>query len=206
MSIQPILKLFSLVFLLGLTLHAGAQAQVGAVSKGSYQLSSGDVLRISVYGEPDLSFEEIRLNDAGTFSYPFLGEVNAAGKTPRQVEQEITEELKNGYLRDPRVSISVINYREFYISGEVKQPGGYPYQPGLTLDRAIALAGGLTERASTRRITIVRGSSDSRESERATLSTLVKPGDTITIDQILLTEPSRTSNAFSKPTNPNPRA
>ena len=187
MSIQPILKALSLLLMLGLAMHAGAQQaaqpQVGAVSKGSYQLSSGDVLRISVYGEPDLSFEEVRLNDAGTFSYPFLGEVNAAGKTPRQVENEITEQLKNGYLRDPRVSISVINYREFYISGEVKQPGGYPYQPGLTLDRAIALAGGLTERASTRRITIVRGSDQNRESERASLSTLVKPGDTITIDQ-----------------------
>lgn len=187
MLIQPILKAISMILLLGLSLAASAQQavqpQAAAVSKGSYELSSGDVLRISVYGEPDLSFEEIRLNDAGTFSYPFLGEVNAAGKTPREIEQIITNELKNGYLVDPRVSISVTSYREFYISGEVNQPGGYPYQPGLTLDRAIALAGGLTERASTRRITIVRGSDQQRESERATLSTLVKPGDTITIDQ-----------------------
>lgn len=155
----------------------------GAFANTQYQLNSGDVIRVNVFGEPDLSFAEIRLTDAGTFSYPFVGEVNASGKTPSQIERLLTEALKDGYLVDPRVSVSVINYREFYISGEVKAPGGYPFQPGLTLDRAIALAGGLTERASTRRITIIRGSDESRSAERASLSTLVKPGDTITIDQ-----------------------
>jgi polysaccharide biosynthesis/export protein VpsN len=155
----------------------------GAYANTQYQLSSGDVIRINVFGEPDLSFAEIRLTDAGTFSYPFVGEVNASGKTPSQIERLLVEALKDGYLMDPRVSVSVINYREFYISGEVKSPGGYPFQPGLTLDRAIALAGGLTERASTRRITIIRGSDESRSAERASLSTMVKPGDTITIDQ-----------------------
>ena len=175
MSIQHILRAATILLLLGLSLQATANTQ--------YRLSSGDVLRISVFGEPDLTFEEIRLNDAGTFSYPFIGAVEAKGKTPREIEDLITKSLKEGYLVDPRVSVSVINYREFYISGEVKQPGGYPYQPGLTLDRAIALAGGLTERASTRRITIIRGSDENRAAERASLSTIVQPGDTITIDQ-----------------------
>jgi protein involved in polysaccharide export with SLBB domain len=81
------------------------------------------------------------------------------------------------------VSVSIINYREFYISGEVNSPGGYPFQPGLTLDRAIALAGGLTERASKRRITIIRGGDKRETIEKAALNTTVKPGDTITIDQ-----------------------
>lgn len=179
MSIQQIFRLLSAVFFLGFAAQVSAQATSG----GQYQLNSGDVIRVSVFGEPELSFEEVRLNDAGTFSYPFLGEVNAAGKTPSQIEKIIAEGLKDGFLVDPRVSVSVANYREFYISGEVNRPGGYPFQPGLTLDRAIALAGGLTERASTRRITIVRGSDDSRTSERASLSTIVRPGDTINIDQ-----------------------
>src|SRR5690606_22843667 len=133
--------------------------------------------------EPDLTFEEIRLTDAGTFTFPFIGEVDANGKTTGEVREVLTEKLKAGYLIDPRVSVSVLNYREFYIAGQVKLPGGYPYQPGLALDRAIALAGGLTERASTNRMTIVRGSEGSRQAEKATMDTLVRPGDTINIDE-----------------------
>lgn len=176
MSVHHLFKAFSLLLMLAFA--AGAQANP------QYRLSSGDVIKISVFGEPDLSFEEIRLNDAGNFSYPFLGTVDAKDKTAADIERIITERLKaDGYLVDPRVSVAVTTYREFYISGEVKSPGGYPYQPGLTLDRAIALAGGLTERASTKRITISRGNGESRAEEKATLDTLVKPGDTITIDQ-----------------------
>jgi polysaccharide export outer membrane protein len=175
MSAKAILNSLALILLLGLTLSSQANTQ--------YQLSSGDIIKISVFGEPDLSYAEIRLTDAGTFTYPFIGEIDAKGKTPSEIQRLITEELKKGYLVDPRVSVSVLTYREFYISGEVKTPGGYPYQPGLTLDRAIALAGGLTERASTKRITVIRGSDSNRKVEKASLDTQVYPGDTITIDQ-----------------------
>jgi len=167
--------------ILGLILLNGSTAL--AESNSTYKLASGDVIRINVFAEPDLSFEEVRLNDAGIFSYPFLGEIRARGKTAAEVEQTLTERLKGDYLVDPRVSVSVLSYREFFISGEVKQPGGYKFQPGLTLRRAVALAGGLTERASTSRITIIRDQDSSRTPERATLDTLVMPGDTITIDQ-----------------------
>lgn len=158
-------------------------ASAGASANSQYQLGSGDIIRVSVHGEPDLSFEEIRLTDAGTFTFPFIGEVNARGKTTGEIQRLLAERLQEGYLIHPRVSVSVVTYREFYISGEVKLPGGYPYQPGLTLDRAIALAGGLTERASTRRISIIRGNDETRTAEKASLSTIVRPGDTITIDQ-----------------------
>lgn len=174
MRIPNIFKFLSLLLLLALSATASA---------AQYKLGSGDVIRISVHGEPDLSFEEVRLTDAGTFTFPFIGEVDANGKTPGEVRNVLVEKLKDGYLIDPRVSVSVVNYREFYISGEVKLPGGYPYQPGLTLDRAIALAGGLTERASTKRMTIVRGSEGSRAEEKATMDTQVRPGDTINIDE-----------------------
>ncbi|MCQ4313303.1 polysaccharide export protein [Pseudomonas stutzeri] len=167
-------KYLSLLLLLAFS--AGANA-------AQYQLGSGDVISVSVHGEPDLSFEEIRLTDAGTFTFPFIGEVDADGKTSGEVRNLLVEKLKDGYLIDPRVSVSVVSYREFYIAGEVKLPGGYPYQPGLTLDRAIALAGGLTERASTKRMTIVRGSEGSRAEEEATMNTRVRPGDTINIDE-----------------------
>lgn len=154
-----------------------------AFAEAQYRLSSGDTIAVNVFGENDLTFKEIVLNDNGAFSYPFLGEVVAKGLTPAQVEQQITSKLKGGYLVDPRVSVSVLKYRPFFIGGEVKLPGGYPFQPGLTLDRAIALAGGLTERASDKRISLVRGSDPKRNETKATLNTLVEPGDTINIDQ-----------------------
>lgn len=169
-----------LMTLFSVTVSAQAEELQG---NSTYKLSSGDIIRISVFGEPDLSFEETRLTDAGTFSYPFVGEVKAQGKTAAELERILTEALQGDYLVDPRVSISVLEYREFYISGEVKQPGGYKYQPGLNLRRAIALAGGLTERASTNRITVVRDQDPERKPERVALDAPVMPGDTINIDQ-----------------------
>lgn len=148
-----------------------------------YKLSAGDVININVFSEPDLTFKELRLTDAGTFSYPFIGEVKAKGKTTAEIEQLLIASLKGDYLVDPRVSVSVLEYRSFYISGEVKLPGGYPYQPGLNMRRAAALAGGLTERASTKRMTIMRDQGTSHEPIEATLDTPVMPGDTINIDQ-----------------------
>lgn len=157
----------------------------GAYADGNstYKLASGDVISINVFGETDLSFEELRLTDAGTFSYPFIGEVQGKGKTAAEIEQLLIDKLKGDYLVDPRVSVSVLKYREFFISGEVKTPGGYAFQPGLTLRRAVALAGGLTERASEQRITIIRDQDPKRKPEHATLDTQVLPGDTITIEQ-----------------------
>lgn len=159
------------------------ESNARAEGNSQYRLASGDVIRINVFGEKDLSFDELRLTDAGTFSYPFIGEVQAKDKTAVEIEQMIIDKLKSDYLIDPRVSVSVLKYREFFISGEVKSSGGFPYQPGLTVRRAAALAGGLTERASENRITIIRDSDPRRTPERATLDTMVSPGDIITIDQ-----------------------
>lgn len=161
----------------------GMGQSVAAEGNSTYKLASGDVIRIHVFSEPDLSFEELRLTDAGTFSYPFIGEVRAKGKTAAEIEKILVEKLQGDFLVDPRISISVLEYREFFISGEVKQPGGYKFQPGLTLRRAIALAGGLTERASTNRITLIRDNDDDRKPARADLDTPVMPGDSINIDQ-----------------------
>ncbi|MGE8186332.1 polysaccharide biosynthesis/export family protein [Pseudomonas sp. NPDC086278] len=166
--------LFTLVFV---------PASYAADPGTQYKLAAGDVLRITVYGEPDLSLKRIRLNDAGTFSYPFLGEISAKGLTPNQVEQIIVNGLKQGYLNDPKVSLSQIEYRSFYINGEVQKPGSYPFVPGLTLEKAIALGGGLTERASIKRVTIVRGDGGSTLTDDVTRSTTIAPGDTISIAQ-----------------------
>ena len=148
-----------------------------------YKLAAGDVLRIIVFGEPELSIKKIRLSDAGTFSYPFLGEISAKGLTPGQVEKIIVDGLKQGYLNDPKVSLSQIEYRSFYINGEVQKPGSYPFVPGLTLEKAIALGGGLTERASIKRVTIVRGDGGPTLTDAVTRNTVIAPGDTISIAQ-----------------------
>ena len=166
-------------FIVTLLMVCGAPVFAAA----QYQLSSGDSIAINVFGENDLSFKEIILNDAGAFSYPLIGEIIAKGMTPTGVEQLITSRLKGDYLVNPRVSVSVLKYRPFYISGEVKLPGGYPFQPGLTLSSAIAVAGGLTERASDKRIKIIRAVDPKRTEVRATLDTVVQPGDTINIEQ-----------------------
>lgn len=171
-------RILTLLFALWLLPTAYA-ADPGA----QYKLASGDVLRITVFGEPDLSFEEVHLNDAGTFSYPFLGEIAAKGLTPSQVEKLIVNGLKAGYLVDPKVSLSQIAYRSIYIHGEVQKPGGYPFEPGLTLEKAIALGGGLTERASIKRVTIVRGDGSPTLTDKVELSTAIAPGDTISIAQ-----------------------
>ncbi len=173
--------LFGLLMTLSsITITAQADEMQG---NATYKLSSGDIIRISVFGEPDLSVAQVRLTDAGTFSYPFVGEVSARGKTAVELERILINALSGDFLVDPRVSISVLEYREFYMIGEVKQPGNYKYQPGLNLRRAIAMAGGLTERASTKRITVVRDQDVNRKPQRINLDAPVLPGDTINIDQ-----------------------
>ena len=112
-----------------------AVAQQGNLSMSQYQLGSGDKINISVFGENDLSLE-VRLPDVGTINYPFLGEVKLVGLTAAEVEQLIYTGLKGDYLINPSVSVTITEYRPFFIDGEVKRPGGYPYQPGLTVNKA----------------------------------------------------------------------
>ena len=108
-----------------------------------YRLGAGDKLGITVFNEKELSME-VRLSDAGSFLYPFLGEVLAKNKTISDVQALLTRQLKEGYLVDPKVYVNILEYRPFFVNGEVGKPGGFPYQPGLTIRKAISLAGGLT--------------------------------------------------------------
>lgn len=144
----------------------------------TYRLGPGDEIKIQVYDESDLSMS-LRLDQSGTFDYPYLGTLSAKGKTLSQLKTEITNGLLQDILVNPSVNVSVVTYRDFYIGGEVKSSGGYPYQPGLTVKQAITLAGGLTEWASSSKFEILREGSNRPES--ANNGTLVYPGDTITI-------------------------
>ena len=146
-----------------------------------YRLGSGDLLNIQVFGEEDLSME-IRLSDAGTIAYPLLGELETLNMTIGDLSKLIENGLADGYLINPSVSITVAEYRQFFINGEVEKPGGYPYQPGLTLQKAVALAGGFSERASKPKHYIAHDG-ESTKPGLAKLNTQIQPGDIITIEQ-----------------------
>jgi polysaccharide export outer membrane protein len=158
----------------------GVQAQTDVAVSG-YQLGSGDLVRIQVYGESDLSVDA-RVTETGMIAYPFLGQIQLLGKTLDQVQQAITRGLRGDYLVDPKVSVTILEYRQIFINGEVKSPGGFAYQPGLTVRKAISLAGGFTERASKNKISIIAEKLPNTQ-RAATLNTPVSPGDIITVEQ-----------------------
>lgn len=147
-----------------------------------YKLGTGDQIRIQVFGEDDLTLET-RVGDSGKVSYPFVGDVQVAGLSLAELERTIVAGLKPDYLLDPSVNVSVVEYRPFFIYGEVKKPGGYPFQPGLTVEKAVALAEGFTERASRNRIVVVHDDDPAGTKQDARINTALRPGDTVTIEQ-----------------------
>lgn len=147
-----------------------------------YSLGSGDVIRITVFGQDDLTVET-RLSNIGVIRYPFLGDIRLVGRSLSEVEAFIDNGLRGDYLVDPSVSVTVLEYRPFFINGEVSKPGGYPYQPGLTVEKAAALAGGYTERASKNAVSIRRSITGNEVSIEVSPSEIVMPGDIITVPQ-----------------------
>lgn len=146
----------------------------------TYRLGSGDEIRIIVFGEEDLSGEFV-VDGSGAVSLPLVGEVNALGKTVQEFRNELEARLADGYLADPRVSAEVLNFRPFYILGEVTQSGEYPYTDGLTVMNAVARAGGFTYRANTRVAFIQRAGTNGEVEVELTPTLRVMPGDTIRI-------------------------
>lgn len=147
---------------------------------GEYKLGAGDQLRVTVFGEAELSGEYV-LDGTGVVSMPLIGDVAALNLTVREFQRALEQSFANGYLRNPRVSAEVLNYRPFYILGEVRQPGEYPYTNGLTVLNAIATAGGFTYRANDN-VVMIKGAEDSQEYRvRLEPTTKIMPGDTIRI-------------------------
>lgn len=147
-----------------------------------YTLSTGDQVRITVFGQENLS-GEFEVDGSGTFSMPLIGQVDAEGLTVPQLEDQIAEQLAAGYLIDPRVSAEVANYRPFYILGEVRNPGEYPYTNGLTVLEAVASAGGFTYRARKNTVFIRGAEAGAEETVPLTPTTRVEPGDTLRIGE-----------------------
>ncbi len=156
--------------------------QSAATSVEAYRLGSGDKLRVIVFGEPDLS-GEFEVDGSGAFSMPLVGQLDAFQVTVRDLEQKIADKLKQGYLIDPRVSVEVLNYRPFYIVGEVKEGGEFPFVSGMHVLKAIAIAGGYTYRANTQRVYITRKGAAAEIEMPASQGTAVFPGDVIRIPE-----------------------
>lgn len=150
-----------------------------------YQLASGDQLKITVFGEPDLS-GEFSVDGQGMVSMPLVGEVSAKGLTVRQFQRAVEAKLKDGYLLEPRVAAEVLNYRPFYIYGEVNKAGNYPYVEGLTVQNAIAMAGDFTYRANRQRLCMKSSDSTVEREVLLTPNLVVRPGDTIRVRERIL--------------------
>lgn len=144
-----------------------------------YRLATGDTISIAVYQEADLSFT-VKIDESGVFDYPYLETITLAGKTTSEIEKELTQGLITRVLVNPEISVAIVEYRSFSIGGEVAKPGSYPYTPGLTVKRAINIAGGFTDWASQTRFELER-QDKATESDKYTLNSPIYPGDILTI-------------------------
>lgn len=172
---------FRSLILVGLMLCAPFAAAADS-GMSNYRLGTGDTISINVYDEKELSVEKARLSDAGTVSVPMLGEIKVSGLTVSELESRVVQGLKK-YLINPRVTISIEQYRDIFINGQVHKPGGFPYQPGLTVRKAVAIAGGFKDRASQSHVAIIHEWDETHTPIRVDLGTLVMPGDIITVEE-----------------------
>jgi polysaccharide export outer membrane protein len=153
-------------------------------SAGPYALGTNDQVRVQVYNEPTITGDYV-IDGAGFLAIPVAGRVKAAGITTEQLERRLTAKLNSGILKDARVTIQIGNYAPFYIRGEVKRPGEFPYKPGLTLGDAVAMAGGYTYRADEGRA-YVRPSGGTEITRPLDVDPPISPGDNIRIPERFL--------------------
>ncbi len=152
-----------------------------------YMLNTGDHVQVTVFEEPDLSIDAV-LDDTGAISFPLLGEIMVRGLTLRELEMSITEGLRGRFLINPQVNVSIKEYRPFFVRGEVVSPGGFPFKPGLTVEKAVSIAGGFTSRASKSKFYIIsddvgEGEGEDEKGKPAQLNSRIRPGDVINIEQ-----------------------
>jgi polysaccharide export outer membrane protein len=168
----------------GLRSAASAQQQVPmpALTAGTYLLGPNDRVRVKVYGEPDIT-GEYEVDSTGQISVPLAGRIRADGLTTRQLERAIASALAKGIVRDPRVNVEVALYRPYYILGEVKKGGEYPYRLGLTILDAVASAGGFTYRANESKVYVQRAGAPAEEVYSLDTPVPVFPGDNIRIPE-----------------------
>ncbi|MCA6120670.1 polysaccharide export protein [Bradyrhizobium sp. WSM 1704] len=158
--------------------YAGPMPAVG----GAYQLGPGDRLRVVIYGQEGLT-NTYAIDAAGAITLPLIRSVPARGRTPAGLASEITARLRNGYIRDPSVAVEIESYRPFFILGEVAAPGQYPYVPNMTVESAVAIAGGFSTRAKRGAVTLTHTDASGSGRFLVPLSTPIGPGDTVFVSE-----------------------
>ncbi len=166
----------------GMAQVADTAATSVSSSLEAYRLGADDKIRILVYNEPNLS-GEFTVSSNGTVSLPLIGDVPAVGQTTQQLRDAIEQRLAAGYLRSPQVSIDVLEYRPYFILGEVNKPGDYPYTADLTVMKAVATANGFTYRADEKHVWLKHAGQDKEEKYTITSDIPLQPGDTIRIGE-----------------------
>jgi len=189
-------KFFAIFWILtALVMVSGqALAQSSSTSSGyaDYALAPGDVINVKVYNEPELSVSGIRIPGNGEISYPLLGRIDVENHTVTTLEKHLTALLLNGYLKEPKVSVSIAEYRPFFVKGDVRQPGRHPFSEGMTLEQALTVAGGSTELGENNNIVINRQNGETLEVQE--ISVPIRPGDVITVKRDVVTEAEESTN------------
>ncbi len=161
---------------------AYAAAPMPAAHDAGYRLDAGDKLRVVVYGQEGLT-NTYAIDAGGSITMPLIGSVPARGRTPAGLAAEITGKLRNGYIREPSVAVEIESYRPFFILGEVAAPGQYPYVPNMSVESAVAIAGGFSPRARRDRVTLTHTDSSGPTRVVVPLGTAVSPGDTVLVGE-----------------------
>ena len=161
---------------------AYAAAPMPAAYDAAYRLDAGDRLRVVVYGQEGLT-NTYAIDAGGSITMPLIGSVPARGRTPAGLAAEITAKLRNGYIREPSVAVEIEAYRPFFILGEVAAPGQYPYVPNMSVESAVAIAGGFSPRARRDRVTVTHTDSSGSMRVVVPLGTALSPGDTVLVGE-----------------------
>jgi polysaccharide export outer membrane protein len=164
------------------TAMAYAAAPAPARYDAAYRLDAGDRLRVVVYGQEGLT-NTYAIDAGGSITMPLIGAVPARGRTPAGLAAEITGRLRRGYIRDPSVAVEIEAYRPFFILGEVAAPGQYPYVPNMSVESAVAIAGGFSPRAQRDRVTLTHTAGSGPMRVVVPLGTALGPGDTVLVGE-----------------------
>jgi polysaccharide export outer membrane protein len=161
---------------------AYAEAPAPARYGTAYRLDAGDRLRVVVYGQEGLT-NTYAIDAGGSITMPLIGSVPARGRTPAGLAADITAKLRNGFIREPSVAVEIEAYRPFFILGEGAAPGQYPYVPNMTVESAVAIAGGFSPRARRDSVTLTHGDASGPMRMVVPLGTALGPGDTVLVDE-----------------------
>lgn len=178
----PILAVTLLMPLAACSTTSSLPSTYSVETKGVYSLDTGDVVRVSVYGDAELT-NTYRVNDAGAIAFPLVGAVQVRGQTTSVAASRIAAALANGFMRNPNVAVEVAEYRPFFIQGEVRTSGQFPYVYGMTARAAISTAGGFNDTADRNKVTVYRRKGNEMVKGTVELDFPLSPGDTIVVHE-----------------------